>query len=164
MSFVSHDLVCDNGHYTQSLYKRSEGPPACSVCGAPTRISWHSGQAPGLNSFGTVTTDGGTMTTGEFEKHRRKLEEQNPGKRVRVDAYSDQQIDQNIAERRQRTIAARKARGVDMHAVKEKRVEDLTKQKQALLRGKVDSATAAKKVSVINTKIQKTIQLHHKST
>ena len=45
-----------------------------------------------------------------------------------------------------------------------KRVEDLTKQKRALLRGKVDSATAAKKVSVINTKIQKTIQLHHKST
>lgn len=163
MSYVSHDLVCAEGHYTQSLYKRSGGTPPCSVCGAETSVSWHSGQAPGLNSFGTVTTDGGTMTTGEFEKYRRKLEEQNPGKRVRVDSFSDQQIDQRIAERRQRTIDSRKARGVDMNVMTEKRVEDLTKQKRKLLRGNVNSASTVKKVATINTKIEKTQQLHRKS-
>lgn len=163
MSYVSHDLVCAEGHYTQSLYKRSEGTPPCSVCGAETSVSWHSGRAPGVNGFGVVRTDGGTMTTMEFESHKRKIEARNPGTRVKATYYSDAQIDQRIADRRQRVIDARKARGVDMNAVTEKRVEDLTKQKQKLLRGNLNNASTVKKVATINTKIEKTQQLHRKS-
>jgi hypothetical protein len=103
MSFVSHDLICENGHgMPQEVYRRSEGPPPCEHCGAPTRIGWFSGAAPGFTGFGTMNIDGKEMSTGDFESYRRNLEANNPGKRVKVESYTDRQVDQRIDERKQR--------------------------------------------------------------
>ena len=92
MSFVSHDLICENGHgMPQEIYRRSEGPPPCEHCGAPTHIGWFSGAAPGFTGFGTMNVDGREMSTGDFETYRRNLEAANPGKRVKVDSFTDRQ-------------------------------------------------------------------------
>ena len=160
MSFVSHDLICENGHgMPQEVYRRSEGPPPCEVCGAPTRIGWFSGAAPGFTGFGTMVVDGKEMSTGDFESYRRNLEANNPGKRVKVESYTNQQIDQRIDERKQRLADSRKARGIDVQAVGEQRVESAVKKLEAAERGSLSPKTisaARNQVAKIANSFKKT--------
>ena len=153
MSFVSHDLICENGHQMpQEIYRRSEGPPPCEYCGAPTRIAWFSGAAPGFTGFGTMNIDGREMSTGDFEPYRRNLAAANPGKRVKVDSFTDRQVDQRIEERKQRLVNNRKARGVDVQAVAEQRVESAEKKLEATERGSLSpKAVDAARQKVIKT-------------
>lgn len=138
MSFVSHDLICEDGHeMPQEVYRRSEGPPPCPKCGKPTRIAWFSGAAPGFTGFGTMNVDGKEMSTGDFEAYKRKMEADNPGMRVKVDNPSDAETDRRIEERRQRVINSRKERGIDVQAVGEQRVEQAQKKLEAAQRGNV---------------------------
>lgn len=142
MSFVSHDLMCENGHMTPGeVYRRADGPPPCEHCGAATRIGWFSGAAPRINGFGRMTVDGRQMTTSEFETYRRKVESANPGKRLKVEALSDRQVDQRIDERKQRLADSRKARGIDVQAVGEQRVESAVKKLEAAERGSLSPET-----------------------
>jgi hypothetical protein len=153
MSFVSHDLICENGHgMPQEVYRRSEGPPPCEHCGSPTHIGWFSGAAPGFTGFGTMNVDGREMSTGDFESYRRNLEASNPGKRVKVESYTDRQVDQRIDERRQRVADSRKARGIDVQAVAEQRVESAVKKLEAAERGNLPSkAVDAARTQVVKT-------------
>ena len=153
MSFVSHDLICENGHgMPQEIYRRSEGPPPCEHCGAPTHIGWLSGAAPGFTGFGTMNVDGREMSTGDFETYRRNLEAANPGKRVKVDSFTDRQVDQRIEERKQRLVNSRKARGIDVQAVAEQRVESAEKKLEATERGSLSpKAVDAARQKVIKT-------------
>jgi hypothetical protein len=88
----------------------------------------------------------------EFEAHKRRLEARNPGMRVKATSYSDHEIDQRIAERKQRIIDNRKARGVDIDAVREQRVEKLERERAAVC-ATLPSDVAAQKVANINHKI-----------
>ena len=160
MSFVSHDLICENGHQMpQEVYRRSEGPPPCEYCGAPTRIAWFSGAAPGFTGFGTVNVDGNEMSTGDFEVYKRDLEAKNPGKRVKVNSFTDQQVNQRIDERKQRLANSRKARGIDVQSVAEQRVESAVKKLEAAERGNL----SPKAVEAARTKVVKTANSFKKS-
>ena len=136
MSFVSHDLICENGHgMPQEIYRRSEGPPPCEHCGAPTHIGWFSGAAPGFTGFGTMNVDGREMSTG-----------------VKVDSFTDRQVDKRIEERKQRLVNSRKARGIDVQAVAEQRVESAEKKLEATERGSLSpKAVDAARQKVIKT-------------
>lgn len=147
-----HDLKCADGHLIDHVRHPTDVLPPCPHCGAETSISWHTGRAPGMNGFGAVTTDGGTMTTMEFEAHKREIEAANPGTRVKATYYSDNEIDQRIADRKQRIINTRKARGIDIDAVREERVEILEKKREAVC-ATLPSDIASKKVADINHKI-----------
>lgn len=161
MSFVSHDLLCEDGHQMPAeIYRRANGPPPCEVCGKPTRTAWFSGRAPASVGFGTVNVDGKTMTTGELDQMTRELKAKNPGKEVRITALSDNQVDQRIAERRQRIIDSRKARGIDVEAVAEQRVEAAEKQLEAAERGSLPPA----KVQAAREKVVKTAESFKNST
>ena len=158
MSFIRHDLSCPNGHRAASrLYRRSDGPPLCDECSAPTSIAWFSGDGPALNGFGTVRTDGALLSTGDFEKHKRALERQNPGKRVKVTNPSDAQIDSNIDTRRQRVINSRRARGINVEAVADRQVAGLEQKASDLNRGKIASKDVYSDVAAVKNKIQRTI-------
>ncbi len=153
MSFVSHDLICENGHgMPAEVYRRSDGTPPCEHCGAPTRIGWFSGAAPSFTGFGTMNIDGKEMSTGDFEVYRRGLEAKNPGKHVKVDAFTDKQVDRRIEDRKSRLAASRKARGIDIQAVGEQRVESAVKKLEAAERGNLSS----KAVEAARTKVVKT--------
>jgi hypothetical protein len=148
-----HDLKCDAGHLLDDVFHSVTGLPLCPDCGAKTSISWHGRRAPGVNGFGTVTTDGGTMSTMDFEKHKRTLESRNPGMRVKTEYLSDNQIDQRIDARKSRIAANRKARGVNIDAVRDERVDRLERKKERVLRDTLPPEVAKKKVAALNHKI-----------
>jgi len=150
---VVHDLRCESGHLLDSVVHPRDVLPPCSECGADTIISWHGRRAPGVNGFGTVRTDGGTMTTMDFEKHKRTLESRNPGMRVKAEYVSARESDRRVAERQQRILDHRKARGINIDAVRDERVDALERKKERVLRDTLPSEVASKKVAEINHKI-----------
>ena len=156
MSLVSHDLACDNGHRHDSVLHKRDVMPPCQECGAATHISWHSGQAPGINGFGTVNTGNAVMTTGEFAAHCRELEARNPGKTAKVVSLTDNEVDQRIDARKQRLADARKARGTNIEAVRDQRMDQLHREKEATVRATLPPEQKTSKLATLNTKIART--------
>ena len=153
MSFVSHDLICENGHgMPAEIYRRADGPPPCEHCGAPTRTGWFSGASPSFSGFGSMNIDGKEVSTGDFAVYKRQLEAKNPGKHVKVDSFTDRQVDRRIEDRRSRIANSRKARGVDVQAVAEQRVESAQRKLEKAERGNLGStAVANARQKVANT-------------
>jgi hypothetical protein len=144
MAFVTHDLQCTNGHQQDGvLYKRESGTPACH-CGADTRVSWHTGQTPGLSGFGQIMYDGDKISTGDLEAKRQEVQKRHPGKNVQILPDSASQRQTRADDRRQRVIENRKRHGKDITANRAARTDKLNSDlRSAQKRGNVNDIARA---------------------
>lgn len=159
MSLVSHDLKCLNGHLHDSVLHTRGSMPACPVCGADTRISWHTGKAPGMSGFTVTTLNGKDASSQDIDAYAAQLERENPGYRAVIDTNTGAAHDQRIDSLKHRIYTHRKARGLDARMRTDHTVETLSKRIEDLDRGRA----ATKDVHRDIAKAEKTISAEKKT-
>ncbi len=128
MSFIAHGLKCDSCNHKDAhvFYRKSNGPPACEVCGGNRSVDWSHGKFPGVSGDGIgsfTPVDMGVLgkceTREDYNRAVKVIEDRFPGHRVELEHESPSQKRDRIDTIRQRTYDYRKARNMDNKILKE---------------------------------------------
>ena len=154
MALVLHDLVCTKGHRRDDVLHAPDCLPDCHRCGNATRVSWHTGTAPGLSGFNTIEVGGKQRTTREVDAYAAQLERDNPGKRAIIKKGDAKADDRSIQERKHRITEFRKEANLDVKTHIDRQVEGLERKIIGLDRGKIKTSDVHRDIARAEKRIQ----------
>ena len=125
MSHIVHDLFCAKcDEFERSvLYRRTDGRPACGVCGSDRRVAWL--DPPRMLAPWTPipTATGMIETRADFDKMVAKVRKDNPGKELRIAGETEQTRSVRSDEARHRNVTNLKSKGYSQQDVRERKSE-----------------------------------------
>ncbi len=129
MGRVVHDLACACGWRSPGgvMHPSGELPP-CPECGGPTRVSWHTGRAPGLGGLTEMPFFGERLTSRQIEARVREMEAET-GQQFHIEPDDPKRKQARIEERKHRLEAARRRRGIDTVAFQRQSLDDLRRMR-----------------------------------
>lgn len=125
MSHIVHDLFCAKcDEFERSVfYRRSNGRPACGVCGGDRRIAWLDPPRIRPEWKPIPTATGMIESRAQFEKMVAKVRKENPGKEVRISGETEATRSLRYDEARHRNLTNLKSKGFSEQDVRERKSE-----------------------------------------
>lgn len=125
MSHIVHDLFCAKcDEFERSVfYRRSDGRPACGVCGGDRRVAWLDPPRMTPRWEPIPTAMGMIESRAQFDKMVAKARKDHPGKEVRISANTAASRAMRHDEARHRNVTNLKSKGFSEQDVRERKSE-----------------------------------------